>query len=206
MGNDFTEFQSPGEQQAAQRLSMKSSQPPTEVPGYRIERLLGQGAFGQVWVGTNLNTGRQVAIKFYLHSAGVTWSLSREVKHLVTMSANRHIVQVLEVGWESDPPYYVMEYMENGSLEELLRREGSLRVSNAVSMITDIARGLNHSHGKGVLHCDLKPANILLDHELRPRLADFGQSRLSNESAPALGTLYYMAPEQADLTAAPDAR
>jgi hypothetical protein len=206
MGNDFTEFQSPGEQQAAQRLSMKSSQPPTEVPGYRIERLLGQGAFGQVWVGTNLNTGRQVAIKFYLHRAGVTWSLSREVKHLVTMSANRHIVQVLEVGWESDPPYYVMEYMENGSLEELLRREGSLRVSNAVSMITDIARGLNHSHGKGVLHCDLKPANILLDHELRPRLADFGQSRLSNESAPALGTLYYMAPEQADLTGAPDAR
>jgi len=211
MGNDFTdkdftEFQSVGEQSAAKKLSLQSSQPPGEVPGFRLERRLGQGAFGQVWVGYDLNTGRQVAIKFYLYRAGVNWALSREVKHLVTMSTNRHIVQVLQVGWEGDPPYYVMEYLENGSLEDLLRRQGRLSVANAVSMITDIAKGLNHSHGKGVLHCDLKPANILLDQDWRPRLADFGQSRLSTEQVPALGTLFYMAPEQADLTAAPDAR
>src|SRR6185503_8442142 len=55
-------------------------------------------------------------------------------------------------------------------------------------------------------HCDLKPANVLLDQDRHPRLADFGQSRLANEMAPALGTLFYMAPEQADLKAAPDAR
>ena len=63
-----------------------------------------------------------------------------------------------------------------------------------------------HAHGKGVLHCDLKPANILLDADNKPRIADFGQSRLSHEQAPALGTLFYMAPEQADLNALPDAR
>ena len=57
-----------------------------------------------------------------------------------------------------------------------------------------------------MLHCDLKPANILLDQDGKPRLADFGQSRLSREQAPALGTLFYMAPEQADLKAVPDAR
>jgi hypothetical protein len=56
------------------------------------------------------------------------------------------------------------------------------------------------------LHCDLKPANILLDSDHRPRLADFGQSRLSHEQRPALGTLFYMAPEQADLNAVPDVR
>lgn len=206
MDKDFTEFQSIGEQDAAQRLSLQSNQPPSDVPGYRLERRLGQGAFGQVWVGYDLNTGRQVAIKFYLHRTGVNWALSREVKHLVTMSTNRHIVQVLQVGWEGDPPYYVMEYLENGSLEDLLRRERRLTVSAAVSMFTDIAKGLNHSHGKGVLHCDLKPANILLDQDFRPRLADFGQSRLSTEQSPALGTLFYMAPEQADLSASPDAR
>lgn len=206
MDKDFTEFQSIGEQDAAQRLSLQSNQPPSEVPGYRLERRLGQGAFGQVWVGYDLNTGRQVAIKFYLHRTGVNWALSREVKHLVTMSTNRHIVQVLQVGWEGDPPYYVMEYLENGSLEDLLRREKRLTVSTAVSMFTDIAKGLNHSHGKGVLHCDLKPANILLDQDFRPRLADFGQSRMSTEQSPALGTLFYMAPEQADLSASPDAR
>lgn len=206
MDKDFTEFQSIGEQDAAQRLSLQSNQPPSDVPGYRLERRLGQGAFGQVWVGYDLNTGRQVAIKFYLHRTGVNWALSREVKHLVTMSTNRHIVQVLQVGWEGDPPYYIMEYLENGSLEDLLRRERRLSVTTSVSMFTDIAKGLNHSHGKGVLHCDLKPANILLDQDFRPRLADFGQSRMSTEQSPALGTLFYMAPEQADLSASPDAR
>ena len=70
----------------------------------------------------------------------------------------------------------------------------------------DVATGLVHAHGKGVLHCDLKPANVLLDQDGKPRLADFGQSRLSTEQAPALGTMFYMAPEQADLAAAPDVR
>ena len=62
-----------------------------------------------------------------------------------------------------------------------------------------------HLHGKGILHCDLKPGNVLLDQDGKPRVADFGQSRLSTEQTPALGTLFFMAPEQADLDAVPDA-
>ncbi len=207
MATDYTQQQTVGEQMRAEELSLRTTVPPSAIPGYRIESLLGQGAFGQVWVGTDLNTGRSVAIKFYLHRSGVNWSLlAREVKNLVTMSANRFIVQVLDVGWDAEPPYYVMEYLEHGSLEELLRQRGQLGISKAVEIFTDIAMGLNHLHGKGVLHCDLKPANVLLDHDMHPRLADFGQSRMSTDQTPSLGTLFYMAPEQADLNALPDAR
>ncbi|MEM9364947.1 MAG: protein kinase [Planctomycetota bacterium] len=191
----------------AKRLSMQATMPPAEVPGVRIERFLGAGAFGQVWVGRDLNTGRPVAVKYYLHRTGVNWSLlSREVKNLVQLSADRHVVQVLEVGWDADPPYYIMELIEGGSLEDLLVRRGRLPIDEAVHLFRMICTGLLHCHSRGVLHCDLKPANILLGPDGEPRLADFGQSRMSHDQTPAMGTLFYMAPEQADLTATPDAR
>ncbi len=207
MSTDHTQHQSQTELERAKDLSLRGTRPPVELPGYETERLIGQGAFGEVWAGLDRNTGRRVAIKFYTQRSRLDWTLlSREVEKLVFLSADRYVVQLLEVGWDSDPPYYVMEYVEGGSLEDLLRNQGPLPVSQAVEMFREIATGLMHAHGKGVLHCDLKPANILLDQDLRPRLADFGQSRLSHEQSPALGTLFYMAPEQADLEAVPDAR
>lgn len=206
MNSDYTQQQSLDGLQHSEKLSLRSSVPPADIPGYKIESLLGEGAFGQVWLGVDQNTGRQVAIKFYLHRGGVDFSLlRREVKHLIDMSTGRYIVQVLNVGWEADPAYYVMEYLENGSLEDLVRARGALSFSETVTMIREIADGLSFAHSKGVLHCDLKPANVVLDHDLRPRLADFGQSRMSDDQTPSLGTLFYMAPEQADLDAAPDA-
>ncbi|MEM6979530.1 MAG: serine/threonine-protein kinase, partial [Planctomycetota bacterium] len=202
-----TESQSAGDRAAARRLSLQATMPPADVPGVRLQRFLGSGAFGQVWVGRDLNTGRGVAVKFYLHRGGVNWSLlSREVKNLVQLSADRHVVQVLEVGWDADPPYYIMELVEGGSLEDLLMRRGRLPLAEAVDLFRKICVGLNHCHGKGVLHCDIKPANILLAADNEPRLADFGQSRMSHDQTPAMGTLFYMAPEQADLQSTPDAR
>lgn len=203
---DRTEQQSEGEQLVAGELSLRPTTPPATLPGYRLDRFLGAGTFGQVWYGHDLNTGRPVAIKFYLHRGGVNWSLlSREVKNLVQLSAERSIVQVLDVGWDAEPPFYVMEFLPNGSLEDLLEAVGRLPVHQAVEIFNKICIGLNHCHGRGVLHCDLKPGNILLDSDNSPRLADFGQSRMSNDQSPSLGTLFYMAPEQANLDAAPNA-
>jgi hypothetical protein len=205
MSSDFTEQQTPADLQRSKDLSLARTRPPTEVPGYRIDKFLGSGAYGEVWVGVDRNTGRKVAVKFYAHRRGVDWSLlSREVEKLRFLSADRYVVQLLEVGWHAEPPFYVMEYVENGSLDDLLRRHGTFTVPEAVELFHEIAVGLAHAHGKGVVHCDLKPANILLDQDNKPRLADFGQSRLSHEQKPALGTLFYMAPEQADLDAMPD--
>ena len=206
MNIDPTEQQTDEGLSTSQKLSMQATTPPANVPGYRLTQFLGAGAFGQVWVGRDLNTGRDVAVKFYLHRGGVNWSLlSREVKNLVQLSADRYVVQVLEVGWDAEPPYYVMELISGGSLEDLLQTRGRLPLQEAVEMFRRICIGLNRCHAKGVLHCDIKPANILLGDDNEPRLADFGQSRLSDDQTPALGTLFYMAPEQAHLSAAPDA-
>lgn len=206
MSTDRTEIQGGVERRRAMDMSLKRGHPPTQVPGYEPERFLGIGAYGEVWVATERNTSRRVAIKFYAHRGGLDWSLlSREVEKLAFLFADRYVVQLLGVGWEADPPYYIMEYLEKGSLADRIA-QGRIPVDEAVSLFRDVATGLVHAHGKGVLHCDLKPANILLDQDGKPRLADFGQSRLSTEQAPALGTMFYMAPEQADLDAVPDAR
>jgi eukaryotic-like serine/threonine-protein kinase len=206
MAGDLTQVQGDDDRFRARDLSLQRQQPPTQVPGYEPVQFLGAGAYGEVWVARDRNTGRQVAIKFYAHRGGLDWSLlSREVDKLAILFSDRHIVQLIEVGWNADPPYYVMEYLGQGSLEDRLTA-GPLSVAEAVAIFREVAVALVHAHGKGILHCDLKPANVLLDEDMKPRLADFGQSRLSHEQTPALGTLFYMAPEQADLKAAPDAR
>jgi len=190
----------------AAELSSRDVDPPADVPGYTIVRRLGEGAYGSVWLAVEGNTGKQVAIKFYSHRRGLDWSLlNREVEKMAVLYTSRNIVGLLDVGWDSDPPYYVMEHLENGSLEALLEG-GPLPVHEAVRIARSILHALVHAHGSGILHCDLKPANVLLDADYEPRLCDFGQSRLSDEQDPALGTLFYMAPEQANLQAVPDAR
>jgi hypothetical protein len=196
------------EHQAAQAadLSRWVETPPGAVPGYSLLRSLGGGAFGTVWLASEDNTGKQVAIKFYTHQRGLDWSLlNREVEKLAVLYTSRHIVRLIDVGWNNEPPYYVMEYLASGSLATHLAA-GPLPVNEAVRIAEGVLSALVHAHGSGILHCDLKPANVLLDNEFEPRLCDFGQSRLSNEQNPALGSLFYMAPEQADLGAIPDAR
>ncbi|MBN2294704.1 MAG: serine/threonine protein kinase, partial [Pirellulales bacterium] len=206
MSTEATEHQDGPERRRAQEISLNRQRPPLDLPGYDAERCLGVGAYGEVWVAVERNTGRRVAIKFYTHRGGLDWSLlSREVEKLSFLFSDRYIVQLLSVGWNAEPPYYIMEYIERGSLAERLR-QGPLSVDEAVDIFRGVAIGLVHAHDKGVLHCDLKPANILLDQDGHPRLADFGQSRLSHEQIPSLGTLFYMAPEQARLNEAPDAR
>jgi serine/threonine protein kinase len=164
------------------------------------------GAFGVVWLAREDRTGRMVAIKFYPRQRGMNWTLlSREVEKLAAVYTSHHIVRLLDVGWTADPPYFIMEYVEGGSLTARLADQ-PLSLEQSVRITREICCALVDAHGAGVLHCDLKPDNVLLDGQGSVRLCDFGQARMSHENSPALGTLYYMAPEQADLESPPDAR
>ena len=122
MNGGQTPRMSDADRAAGRDLSLRGVRPPVKVPGYEQEQFLGHGAYGEVWVAVNRNSGRKVAIKFFTRRGGLDWAaLAREVEKLRYLFSDRYVVQLFEVGWESDPPYYVMEYMENGSLEDLLR-------------------------------------------------------------------------------------
>jgi serine/threonine protein kinase len=201
-----TQIQNDDDRERSRMMSLDGSQPPAEIKGYTAIRRLGTGAYGTVWLAREDHTGRMVAVKFYPHRRGLNWSmLSREVEKLAAVYTSRNIVRLIDVGWNAEPPYFVMEYVENGSLASHMSR-GALSVDEAVRIAREVCNALIDAHGAGVLHCDLKPDNVLLDGQLHARICDFGQARMSHEHSPALGTLYYMAPEQADLDALPDAR
>ncbi len=207
MTSDRTEQQSTDDQKKSRDLSLESVRPPARVDGYEIKKFLGRGAYGEVWSAISQKTGRKVAIKFYTgRSSSDVQMLAREVEKLAVIGADRYVVQLLDIGWDSEPPYYVMDYIEHGSLEDRLKENSTIDTAEAVELFQEIATGMMHLHDKGILHCDLKPGNVLLDQDGKPRVADFGQSRLSSDNTPALGTLFYMAPEQADTQANPDAR
>ena len=207
MSSDFTEHQSDDELRKARKLSVEPTRPPAKIEGYAIQSFIGRGSYGEVWSAIDQKTGKRVAIKFYAQRSSVdVKQLAQEVEKLVVLAADRHVVQLLDVGWDASPPYYVMDYIESGSLEDRIKSGEPIEVDRAVEVFKEVAIGLMHLHGKGVFHCDLKPGNVLLDPDGKPRLADFGQSRLKTDNTSALGTLFYMAPEQADLRAAPDAK
>ena len=188
----------------------RASRPaPPQPPGYDVDQLIGRGAFGAVWQATQSNTGRTVAIKQYDRRQADWPLMAREVEKLASLDSARNIVRLIEVGWDDDQPWFVMERLAGGSLADRLKRS-SLPVDLAVRLACEIARGLRQAHAAGVLHCDLKPGNVLLDAaditQAEARLCDFGQARLATDELPALGTLYYMPPEQVAEHARPDAR
>ncbi|MCC7079477.1 MAG: HDOD domain-containing protein [Burkholderiales bacterium] len=174
---------------------------PVQISRFRILRTLGEGAQGIVYLGYDTQLERQVAIKTLRitepadphHSRGLIDS-ARTASSL----SHPNIVQVFEVGVHEDQPYVVFEYIEGRNLADLLHEQGALPVDRAVVLMSQILAGLAQVHASGLLHGDIKPANILIGNDGVPRVADFGISRPARRAADEIacaGTVQYMAPE-----------
>ncbi len=182
------------------------------VQGYVLTELLGQGAYGQVWRAWQRRTRKEVAVKVFMQRSGLDWIfLQREVERLLRLDRHHNVVTLLDADLSGEPPYYVIDLLEGGSLAQFVSPESRVSQDTAASWMGDICDALSYVHGRGLIHCDLKPANLLLDEQDSVRVVDFGQSRVFTESAASLGTLFYMPPEQAMVTqlgnpAQPDVR
>jgi serine/threonine protein kinase len=182
----------------ARSLSVEGSEIP-KLPGYTIQSRLGAGTFGEAWAGVQLSTGQKVAIKIFSRHQAMDWDLFRaEVQRLMEVAEHPNVVTLLDANLENVPPFFVMPLLGGSLADPELDSTASPAdfIAQVASWLEEICKGLAYIHSKGILHGDLKPANLLLDSEGRVRLADFGQSFATQTGGYNLGTLGYMPPEQ----------
>ena len=173
------------------------------VGDYEIKGELGRGGMGVVYRARQISLNRIVALKMLTGHHGPD-ELARFLAEAETAAGLHHsnIVQIYEVGEIDGAPFFSMEYVESGSLADQLR-SGPVDERDAATVLMSVARALHFAHRNGVVHRDMKPANILLDRDDVPKVADFGiAKRLTANSAltqsgAIIGTPTYMAPEQA---------
>jgi len=180
--------------------------PPPEVSDdYHIERELGRGGMGVVYLAQQRSLNRRVALKVLRPGerafGAVLKRFRDEAQHLARLR-HPHIVTIHEVGEAAGEPYFTMDYVDGESLSAILSR-GPLSPTQAVEALKQVAEAVQHAHKQGIIHRDLKPGNVLMDRSGRVFVTDFGLARdLSQaahltETGELLGTPQYMAPEQA---------
>lgn len=175
------------------------------IPGYTLESRLGAGAMGTVYRAWQRGMQRHVAVKILRRDLT---SDPRQVERLRREAAlvgkldHPNIVRGLDSGEHDGLVWFAMEYVEGETLRERIRREGALPPDTAVTLARQVAEALEHAHAQGVVHRDVKPANILLTKEGVPRLSDYGLAKGQTDDAltqvdATLGTPQFVAPEQA---------
>ena len=173
--------------------------PPTRTLAnrYRLDELIAEGGFAQVYRAYDTELQRTVAIKIPKPSKlGSKDDFLAEARRVARLKHDS-IVPVHDVGVEGDTCFIVTEYVEGGSLADKLV-SGQVPREKAIRWVSEISDALAYAHLNGVIHRDVKPANILIDHHGRAKMADFGiaqSSMTTGEFAPSLGTLSYMSPE-----------
>jgi DNA-binding NarL/FixJ family response regulator/predicted Ser/Thr protein kinase len=171
---------------------------------YEIEKLIGSGAVGRVYLGHDRQTGEPVAIKELMSDwvARAPDSVERFRREGEALRKLNHpnIVKVLATLEENDQHYLVMEYVGGGSLADLLKRQPQLPIEQVISIGLELSDALSRAHHLDIIHRDLKPGNILLAEDGTPRLTDFGLAHIGSYPAlttagQLLGTFQYLSPE-----------
>jgi len=169
---------------------------------YRLLGLVGQGQFGRVYCAVHRKTGQLFALKALDKARFPTHQFLRELRFLLSL---RHPNIVTCYALEHTPTgrYLVMDYCEGGTLRGVMGDEVCLHPAQALKLVVDVLAGLAHAHRKGIVHCDVKPENVLLHLQAEgwtARITDFGIARLSQEIASDgtgnTGSPAYMAPER----------
>lgn len=172
---------------------------------YELEEKIGSGGMAEVYKAHDRLLARPVAIKIlheaYRSDVEFIERFHREAKSAARLS-HPNIVSIYDVGVDGNDHYIVMEYVQSSTLKNKIQDEGPLDILTAISIAKDIANGLTHAHANNIVHCDIKPHNILMTEDGHAKITDFGIARAVTESTltyggSVIGSVHYFSPEQA---------
>jgi len=173
---------------------------------YKVERMVGKGGMGAVFLAHDLTLEREVAIKVLPPDISMDEHIVKRFQQEAKTAAkldHTNIIPIYRVESEGGLNYFVMKYIEGTSLEDVLDQKQPLTIDYIQRVLWEAACALGHAHQRGVVHRDVKPANIMFDHDGRVMLTDFGISKALQAASGftgtgmIIGTPHYMAPEQA---------
>jgi eukaryotic-like serine/threonine-protein kinase len=173
---------------------------------YAKPSLIGHGGMGEIYLAEDRELGRKVAVKVlaerFARNEALRRRFTREALAAARLSSEPHVVTIYDVGESQGRPFIVMEYLEGGTLGERARHR-AIHPDQALDWLDQVAQALDAAHARGVVHRDVKPANLLFDGRGEIRVVDFGVARVVDETTgqltaagTVLGTAGYIAPEQ----------
>src|SRR5690625_1613701 len=172
---------------------------------YRIKRTIGGGGMANVYLARDIILDRDVAIKVlrleYANDAEFIERFDREAQAATSLS-HPNIVNIYDVGEEEHILYMVMEYVDGLTLKEFIQQNSPIVVEEALEIMKQLTDAISHAHDNGLIHRDIKPQNVLVDHDGNVKITDFGiamalSATSLTQTNSILGSVHYLSPEQA---------
>ena len=173
---------------------------------YEVQEKIGIGGMADVYRGKDTLLGRPVAIKILHQNFGSDQDFVARFKREAQAAGklnHQNVVSMYYVGYDQGFHYIIMEYVAGCTLKEYIQHHSRVTIQEAVKITIAIAEGLEHAHMMGIVHCDVKPHNILITDAGRVKVTDFGIARAINSAATmmytnsVMGSAHYISPEQA---------